>query len=134
MEQHHILPRRFGGGDNEDNLVTLCASCHRGIESIYDKQFWASVGLRPSSDEHSVEEFADRRLAFDESYGATPKTQVYRWYVEWCRGGDVEPVSQHSFTKTLERLPPVESKRAYIDNEQQRCFLGLSQKSLVDAV
>jgi len=37
LEEHHILPRRFGGGDYEDNLVTLCASCHRALESIYDK-------------------------------------------------------------------------------------------------
>jgi predicted XRE-type DNA-binding protein len=48
LEEHHILPRRFGGSDHEANLITLCASCHRALESIYDKRFWSSVGVRPS--------------------------------------------------------------------------------------
>ena len=25
---HHIVPRKQGGTDHDDNLVTLCASCH----------------------------------------------------------------------------------------------------------
>lgn len=29
---HHIVKRRNGGDHNPDNLVTLCASCHRHIE------------------------------------------------------------------------------------------------------
>jgi len=47
LEEHHILPRRFGGSDHDGNLVALCASCHRALESIYDKRFWSSVGVRP---------------------------------------------------------------------------------------
>jgi len=47
LEEHHILPRRFGGSDHEANLITLCASCHAALESIYDKRFWSSVGVRP---------------------------------------------------------------------------------------
>ena len=133
MEEHHILPRRFGGGDHEENLVALCASCHRAVENIYDKQFWTSVGLRPSSGSNTVEEFVDRRLSFDETYDATPKGDVYEWYAEWCRAGDIEPVSQHKFTKKLKRLPPVETDRAYIGGEQHRCFVGLAKKPLVDA-
>jgi 5-methylcytosine-specific restriction endonuclease McrA len=40
LESHHIIPRRFNGSDEDDNLVTLCASCHRKIESLYDKEFF----------------------------------------------------------------------------------------------
>ncbi len=29
LEVHHIKPRNHGGGNLEENLVTLCASCHR---------------------------------------------------------------------------------------------------------
>jgi hypothetical protein len=133
MEEHHILPKRFGGGDHKENLVTLCASCHRAVESIYDKDFWTSVGLRPSGDSNTVQEFIDRRLSLDESYGATPKSEVYQWYADWCRAGDIEPVSQHKFTKKLKRLPSVKSERAYIRGEQRRCFAGVIEKPLVEA-
>lgn len=133
LEEHHILPRRFGGGDHEDNLVTLCASCHRALESIYDKQFWTTVGLRPSDRSDTVAEFVDRRLSLDESYGPTPKSEVYQWYSDWCHAGETEPVSRHKFTKQLNRVPTVESERAYIDDDHRRCFVGLRKKGLVDA-
>jgi 5-methylcytosine-specific restriction endonuclease McrA len=29
LEVHHIKPRQNGGGNQPDNLVTLCAACHR---------------------------------------------------------------------------------------------------------
>lgn len=133
MEEHHILPRRFGGDDHEENLVTLCGSCHRAVESIYDKKFWTSVGLRPSDESNTVEEFVDRRLSLDESYGATPKSDVYQWYADWCRAGEIEPVSQHKFTKKLKRLPAVETDRVYVGGDRRRCFVGLAEKPLVDA-
>jgi len=133
LEEHHILPRRFGGSDHEDNLVTLCASCHRALESIYDKQFWTAVGLRPSDGSNTVAEFVDRRLSLDESYGPTPKSEVYQWYADWCQAGEIEPVSRHKFTKQLNRLPTVKPTRAYIDDGRCRCFVGLKEKAPVDA-
>lgn len=33
LEVHHKIPRRLGGINHEDNLVTLCTSCHRAIET-----------------------------------------------------------------------------------------------------
>jgi len=133
LEEHHILPRRFGGGDHEDNLVTLCASCHRALESIYDKQFWTAVGLRPSDGSNTVAEFVARRLSLDKSYGPTPKSEVYQWYVDWCQAGEISPVSRHKFTKQLKRLPTVESERYHISHDGRRCFVGLRKKGLVDA-
>ena len=29
LEVHHLVPRERGGGNEPDNLVTLCAACHR---------------------------------------------------------------------------------------------------------
>lgn len=29
LEVHHLIPRSRGGGNNPDNLVTLCGACHR---------------------------------------------------------------------------------------------------------
>jgi len=33
IQAHHIVPRRLGGGDELENLVTLCAGCHRKREA-----------------------------------------------------------------------------------------------------
>lgn len=33
LEVHHIVPRRCGGLNTEENLITLCVSCHRAIET-----------------------------------------------------------------------------------------------------
>lgn len=33
LEVHHILKRSLGGEHKEENLVTLCTSCHRAIET-----------------------------------------------------------------------------------------------------
>lgn len=43
LEQHHKIPRSRDGSDKDSNLVTLCANCHRTIESIYDDEFWEEV-------------------------------------------------------------------------------------------
>ncbi len=50
LEVHHMKPRNHGGGNQAENLVTLCASCHRlwhekGGGSVID----LSPGLRESA-------------------------------------------------------------------------------------
>lgn len=32
LETHHILARRYGGGDSYENLITYCVKCHRIVE------------------------------------------------------------------------------------------------------
>lgn len=34
LTAHHILPREYGGQDNQENLITLCNKCHDEIESL----------------------------------------------------------------------------------------------------
>jgi len=43
LEKHHLIPNRFNGPDGQDNLVTLCANCHRAVESMYDSEFWSKM-------------------------------------------------------------------------------------------
>jgi 5-methylcytosine-specific restriction endonuclease McrA len=31
LHHHHLIPRVEGGTDNEINLITLCARCHRTL-------------------------------------------------------------------------------------------------------
>lgn len=45
LEQHHIVPQRFDGSDDDENLVTLCASCHAAIEKLYDRRFYDKLGV-----------------------------------------------------------------------------------------
>jgi len=132
MERHHVLPRRFGGSDGDENLVTLCASCHEAVESIYDKRFWVAVGLRPSDGEETVTEYVERCLSIDHSHGPVPKAQLYGEYRDWCEAGEVEPVSQHKFTKEIERLEGVASEKTYVEGEQCRCYTGVAKRLLVD--
>jgi len=51
LEQHHIVPRRFGGSDGVDNLVDLCPSCHRSIEKLYGKRFYETLDVTKDSNQ-----------------------------------------------------------------------------------
>lgn len=43
LQQHHIVPRRFGGSDDTKNLVELCPTCHRKLERLYDHRFYEQL-------------------------------------------------------------------------------------------
>lgn len=45
LERHHIVPRRFGGSDADGNLVTVCPTCHRKLERLYNKRFYDALGV-----------------------------------------------------------------------------------------
>jgi len=55
LETHHIVPRRHGGGDESENLVDLCPSCHRAIEKLYDKRFYNALDVETESRTHGQE-------------------------------------------------------------------------------
>ena len=53
-EEHHIVPRRFGGSDRDENLVQLCPTCHQKIERLYGTRFYNTLGVGegvPAGDE-----------------------------------------------------------------------------------
>ena len=43
LDRHHVVPRRHGGSDDEENLVTVCPNCHRKLETLYDSRFYDEV-------------------------------------------------------------------------------------------
>jgi len=47
MNQHHLIPKRYGGSNSDDNLIVLCANCHSAIEQIYDRSFWEKANSIP---------------------------------------------------------------------------------------
>lgn len=46
LEGHHTVPRRKGGSDAPENMVTLCSRCHTAVERIYDEAFWVRAESR----------------------------------------------------------------------------------------
>lgn len=54
IETHHIVPRRYGGSDRDENLVDLCASCHSAIEKLYDERFYETLGVTKPSDNDTI--------------------------------------------------------------------------------
>jgi len=43
LEEHHLVPRRYGGSDRKDNLVTLCPTCHSKVEGLYDDELFGKM-------------------------------------------------------------------------------------------
>jgi len=125
MEEHHILPRRYGGTDDEGNLVTLCASCHRAVESIYDEEFWQAAGIKESALLDTVAEFVDDCVAVDPDYGPVPKKEVYGEYQKWCKRTNTVMETQHKFTREIQTIRDVHAEQARINSQKQRCFVGL---------
>ena len=46
LETHHIVPRRFDGSDKDENLVDVCPTCHRKLESLYDSRFYDKLNVK----------------------------------------------------------------------------------------
>jgi len=62
MHYHHLIPRRYGGSNSDDNLILLCANCHGAIEQIYDRSFWEKANSIP-----------DHKFSVDEENRGRPK-------------------------------------------------------------
>jgi len=43
LQEHHLVPRRMGGTDEEENLLTLCPTCHRKVENKYSERFYEQI-------------------------------------------------------------------------------------------
>jgi len=53
LEEHHIVPRRFDGSDDNENLVRVCPTCHEKLERLYDSRFYDELGVENSDSEDS---------------------------------------------------------------------------------
>jgi len=53
LHAHHVLPRNDGGEDHPGNLITVCTSCHRTIESAHADAVSVAV-----SNHKKVEDYA----------------------------------------------------------------------------
>jgi len=44
---HHIIPKRFGGKDEPENLITICCYCHQKLEILLTKML-KGIGFNQS--------------------------------------------------------------------------------------
>ena len=56
LQEHHIVPRAYGGSDSDVNVVDLCAGCHQAIEKMYDRRFYRELGVDLESAKRPVDE------------------------------------------------------------------------------
>ena len=55
LEDHHIVPRRFDGSDDDENLVRVCPTCHQKLERLYGDRFYNELGVENSDSEESTD-------------------------------------------------------------------------------
>jgi len=54
LEEHHIVPVRFGGVDAKANIVTVCERCHKKLERLYDARFYEHFGIADETGERKA--------------------------------------------------------------------------------
>jgi predicted restriction endonuclease len=47
LHVHHIFPWGQGGVTEEENLITLCDTCHDGLEPHFDFDLFSLIGIDP---------------------------------------------------------------------------------------
>lgn len=50
LHVHHIFPWGRGGITEEENLITLCDTCHDGLEPHFDFDLFSLIGIDPISE------------------------------------------------------------------------------------
>jgi len=57
LETHHIVPSRYGGSDDAENLVDVCPNCHQKLERLYGNRFYEKLGIEVPDAEVDEQEF-----------------------------------------------------------------------------
>lgn len=134
LETHHIVPRRYGGNDKNENLVVLCSNCHTAIEKIYDDRFYEKLGFNPRSQSSSVtynktvelvEEFLNKRATVGKG-GYERTTEVYDEFKRFANSqySDLKIPHKVQFGKALQDLYPVDikNKQLRFDGEPKNVY------------
>lgn len=136
LEEHHIVPRRYGGGNDVENLVTLCANCHTAVEKLYDERFYHKLGATPPREtDVSFEEVRTAvarfltecdRVSVDPDARA-PKRAVRDLYDEWRDrvGADVAPNPRQFGQALTELRSAVGGAQRRIDGDRVRVYTGI---------
>ena len=67
LETHHIVPKRFGGSDDAENLVRVCPNCHERLERLYDGRFYDALGVeQPELDDEADSDGRDEVTSLEQ--------------------------------------------------------------------
>lgn len=137
LEEHHIVPRRYGGGNDAENLVTLCSNCHTTVEKLYDERFYHELGVEAEEPDYNgrtmleykaiVEQFIDE-CSFVTVGGTAPKDAVYEVFTDWAAdAGFTAPPPKVQFGKVLNNLNGynVESGQRRVNGAVENVYVGL---------
>lgn len=139
LEEHHIIPRRHGGTDGPDNLVTLCANCHSAIEKLYDDDVFRKLGAAPVTTagerrstvqqaKDAVAQFLDEcdRIAVGVEGWAT-KRAVRELYSSWSdrNGVEVSPTARQFGLAISQLCDDVESAQRRTGGGRARVYTGI---------
>lgn len=75
LEVHHIIFRSQGGSDEEDNLITLCSTCHYNVH--HGKQKLNSKGKLKGALKHATQMNSIRKQLLERSYPNAIETFGY---------------------------------------------------------
>lgn len=97
LEQHHIVPRRFGGGDESENTVRVCPNCHSALERLYDKRFYDEIGAEREDTGENVSLTCDHQECGSEETSRIQNGEIEVWICrehkrcgqDWCGRRDV---------------------------------------------
>jgi len=65
LEEHHVVPSRYNGSDDDKNMVKVCANCHRKLESLYDKRFYEKLGVEKLENDRCGTQDGENELDVD---------------------------------------------------------------------
>ena len=90
LEQHHIVPRRFGGSDASENMVEVCPTCHSKLEHLYNSRFYKNIGVKQqgNTDKQALELVKDALGKYEDLQDRHPNkpffpsVKVYEWVNE----------------------------------------------------
>ena len=147
LEEHHIIPRRHGGSDDPENLVTLCANCHRAIETLYDDDVFRKLGAAPirsaaeqRADQQAVREAVSRFLRECDRVspgadGWATKRAVRELFAEWGEHNDVnvDPTPRQFGVALADLRDDVDGSQRRVDGGVVRVYTGIVVEHAADA-
>lgn len=111
LERHHLVPDRYGGSDQAENLVVLCGSCHNKVERLYTDEVLAEIAETLSS--------ADTTDSIDSSRAVEPSQSIDRM---------IPPQSDHAQIERLEYFPHIDSRARRFNGDTSVVSIGESGK------
>jgi|GEM_PF-3080931 len=123
LEVHHVLPKSSGGSNSPKNLVALCGSCHRTMETIHARAVEDLNGPDYSGDaerfhmiwrqfERKLDRYEDRLWSFVDSHPVF--TSKFTIYNEGYRDGQPRVASRELQEKANTLEGEITSEWAFV--------------------